>query len=301
MCAPAWTLRSRKWYLTNCSLLGETGQIDIPAVSGYNRDREQELIFTAHYVYRTSVAYSDIGPDGLLSQGGLLRILQEAAAIASDDVGYGLKDIPQTGVHWIRSGWRLELIRRPAWRAALEAETWPRTMDGFLSDRDFLVWETSGGDRRLAARGTSRWFLVDARTGKITRVTDRVRAAYDLGEEALFQIPIPSNGKTPEGAPVTFRTVVGRRDIDTNLHVNNIHYLDYAIEALPEEVYQDLPDTVDIVFRRQILLGTPIQCLYSRTGDGKHQVEIRSEQDGAATHHAFAWFYQNHEKEDEKQ
>ena len=64
------------------------------------------MIVTAHYVYRTDVAYSDIGSDSLLSPGGLIRILQEAAAIASDDVGYGLKDIPRTGVHWILSGWR---------------------------------------------------------------------------------------------------------------------------------------------------------------------------------------------------
>ena len=141
---------------------------------------------------------------------------------------------------------------------------------------------------------------MSARTGKITRVTDEVRAAYEVDTDALFQDAVPNNGKTPEDAPVTFRTVVGRRDIDTNLHVNNIHYLDYAVEALPEEVYHDLPDTVDIVFRRQILLGTPIQCLYSRTEDGKHQVEIRSERDGTVTHHAFAWFYQNNvKKEDE--
>ena len=239
------------------------------------------------------MAYSDVGPDGLLSQGGLLRALQEAAAIASDDVGYGLKDIPRTGVHWILSGWRLEMTARPAWRAELTVETWPRTLEGFLSDRDFLVWEETDTGRRLTARGTSKWFLVDARTGKITRVTDAVRAAYELGEEALFPDAVPSNGRTPEDAPVTFETVIGRRDIDTNLHVNNLHYLDYAVEALPEEVYRNLPDTVDIVFRRQILLGTPIQCLYSRTGDGKHQVEIRSERDGTVTHHAFVWFYQS--------
>ena len=249
------------------------------------------MIRTAHYIYRTSAAYSDVGPDGLLSQGGMLRILQEAAAIASDDVGYGLKDIPRTGVHWILSGWRLEMAARPGWRADLEVETWPRTMEGFLSDRDFLAWEVTPEGRRLAARGTSKWFLVAADTGKITRVTDRVRAAYEMGEEVLFPDPVPSSGRTPEGAPVTFETVVGRRDIDTNLHVNNLHYLDYAIEALPEEVYRNLPDTVDITFRRQILLGTPIQCLYARTADGKHQVEIRSRQDGKTVHHAFAWFY----------
>ncbi|MDE7261101.1 MAG: hypothetical protein K2N78_03430 [Oscillospiraceae bacterium] len=249
------------------------------------------MIHTAHYVYRTSVAYSDVGADGLLSRRGTLRILQEAAAIASDDVGFGLKDIPRTGVHWILSGWRLEMAERPAWRAKLEVETWPRTMDGFFSDRDFLVWEVTPNGRRLAARGTSKWFLVAAKTGKIIRVTDQVRAAYEIGTESLFQDPVPSNGRTPAGAPVTFETTVGRRDIDTNLHVNNIHYLDYALEALPEAVFQALPDTVDIVFRRQILLGTRIQCLYTLTEDGKHQVEIRSGQDGKLTHHAFIWFY----------
>lgn len=257
-------------------------------------------MITAHSVYRTSVTYGDTGPDGRLSRGGLLRILQEAAAIASDDAGYGLKDIPRTGVHWILSGWRLEMAERPAWRAGLEVETWPRTMDGFLSDRDFLTWEITGEGRRLAARGTSKWFLVDARTGKITRVTDQVRSAYELGEEVLFRRPLPGNGKPREDAAVTFRTTVGRRDIDTNLHVNNIHYLDYAVEALPEEVYRDLPDTVDIVFRRQILLGTPVQCLYARTEDGKHQVEIRSERDGQITHHAYVWFYDS-QKEVETQ
>ena len=70
-----------------------------------------------------------------------------------------------------------------------------------------------------------------------------------------------------------------------------IYYLDYALEALPEEVYRDLPETVDISFRKQILLGTPIQCLYARTEDGKHQVEIRSESGGKLTRHAFVWFY----------
>lgn len=216
--------------------------------------------------------------------------MQEAASVASDDVGYGLKDIGRTGVHWILTGWRVELTKRPYWRSLLRVETWPRTMDGFFSDRDFLVWH----DGEMIARGTSRWVLMDAKTGHVTRVTDAVRAAYQehLDPLVLFEDdPIPSSGKTPPDTPTAFQTVVGRRDIDTNFHVNNLHYLDYAIEALPEEVYRNLPAVVEIAFRRQILLGTPIRCLYCRTEDGKHQVEIQSEKDGKVTHHAYVWFY----------
>lgn len=244
------------------------------------------MIYTPYFTYEADVAYPDVGLDHRLSHGGALRILQEAAAIASDERGFGLKDAGRNGVLWILTGWRLELEERPAWRAHLTVQTWPRCMDGFLSERDFLIYE---GDRRVA-RATSRWLLVNASTGKAARITGQVRSAYELDSRTLFDTPILSNGKTPAGTPAAFSTVVGRRDMDTNRHVNNLHYLDYALEALPEEVFHNLPKTVEVAFRRQLLLGTPIRCLYSLTEDGKHQVEIQSGAE-TAVHHAFVWFY----------
>lgn len=241
-------------------------------------------------MYDAAVAYSDIGPDQRLSHAGLLRILQEAASVASDEVGFGLKDIAGRGVHWILTGWRLELNRRPFWRTDLRVETWPRTLSGFASDREFLVY----AGEELIARASSRWILVNVATGRPARVTESVRAAYraHLDDRKVFPgLTIPHNGSTPEGTPAAFAMRVGRRDIDTNRHVNNLRYLDYAVEALPEEVYQDLPAVVEIVFRRQILPGTSLQCFYCLTGDGKHQVEIRSGEGGDVVHHAFVWFY----------
>lgn len=247
------------------------------------------MIHTPHFIYETDIAYSDLGPDRLLDQRGLLRILQEAAAIASDEVGYGIKDIERNGVFWILAGWRLEMLERPPWRSRLTVETWPRSMSGFASDRDFLI--RCGG--ALIARATSRWFLVSMSTGRVARVTEQVRSAYEVDSLMLFSEPIQSNGRTPEGVPTAFAATVGRRDIDTNGHVNNIHYLDYALEALPQEVLEHLPNTVEIIFRRQILLGTPIRCLYSQTEDGRHQVEIQSGEGTDTVHHAFVWFYQS--------
>ncbi len=217
----------------------------------------------------------------------MLRILQEAAAIASDDCGYGMKDVPRTGVCWLLSSWRVELLARPAWRSHLTVRTWPRSLDGFLSDRDFLVYHGEA----LAAKATSRWLLMNAATGRIARITEKIRGAYALDNRALYDTPVPSNGRTPAGTPAAFSTVAGRRDIDTNHHVNNIHYLDYALEALPEEVLAHLPSTLEVSYRRQILLGTPIRCLYSLTGDGRHQVEIQSGEGDKLVRHAFIWLY----------
>ncbi len=244
-------------------------------------------ISTPYFTYETDITYPDVGPDQALDHRGLLRILQEAAAIASDNCGYGMKDIPRTGVCWLLSSWRVELLERPAWRSHLTVRTWPRSLDGFHSDRDFLVYH----GEVLAARATSRWFLISAATGRIARITEKIRGAYMLGSRTLYDTPVPTSGKTPDGTPVAFSTVAGRRDIDTNHHVNNIHYLDYALEALPEDVLAHLPSTLEVSYRRQILLGTPIRCLYSLTDDGRHQVEIQSGEGDRLVRHAFVWLY----------
>ena len=237
----------------------------------------------SYFSYPTAVAYSDVGPDGAITHKGILRLLQEAASLASDRCGYGLKDAPVKGVAWMLTAWRLELSERPGWPATLEIRTWPRTLDGFFSDRDFEVF---CGGRRIA-RATSRWMLVNVHTGHAARITPEVAAAYELDERAVFDAPIATVGRPDPEAVETFSHVIGRRDIDTNLHVNNLHYLDYALEALPEEVWQSPPPLLEVLYRKQLRLGTAIRCCCSRR-DGRFQVEIRS--DESRTPHAFIWF-----------
>ncbi len=213
-------------------------------------------------------------------------MLQEASSAASDDCGYGLKDIPKKGVCWVLAAWRLQMLCRPAWRAVLTVKTWPRDMHGFQSAREFLVYCQD----TLCARGSSVWLLVNAATGRVTRITEEIRSSYGLLDETVFDTPLLTRGKSLGDARETYAGIVGRRDIDTNGHMNNIRYLDYALEALPENVYSSLPDTVEIVFRRQMLPGTHFRCLYAPIPDGRHQVELQSGDGDSLTHHAFIWF-----------
>ena len=61
-----------------------------------------------------------------------------------------------------------------------------------------------------------------------------------------------------------------------------------GLEALPEDLWRRPPSTVEILYRKQIRLGTAVHCFYS-CRDGRHQVEIRSAE--SRTPHAFLWFY----------
>ena len=82
---------------------------------------------------------------------------------------------------------------------------------------------------------------------------------------------------------------VMRRDIDINKHVHNLYYLDFAYEALPENVYNTNKfNNVEIMYKRQIKLDDNIICYYTQN-ENENIVTIKSEDD--KTLHAIIKLY----------
>lgn len=239
-----------------------------------------------YYDYSTTVQYPDLGEDSRLSPAGALRMMQEGSARASADRGFGPEDTMRRGSAWALVGWKLRLLRRPLWAEPITVRTWPRAMDVHTSDRDLLLLDRSG--ERVAA-ATSRWLLIDMDTGHVAKITDEVRALYRLDETRAVEGDAPSHlSRGPREAQKICSYTVLRRDIDTLHHMNNLHYLELAREALPGAL-ADLPfENYEILYKRQIKLGETVDLCYAFE-DGKHVVEFRG-QDGRRTH-ALLWFY----------
>lgn len=221
--------------------------------------------------FTTRVSYPDLDQNYNLSMSGALRLMQEAAAIHSDSLGYSFRTVSQTHVHWLVVSWRVRMIRKAGWNETLYVDTWPRTMSRVTSERDFEIKNEAGETICLA---TSNWILVSSDTGRATRVTPQIASAYPLTPEPAFgdelQLPNVDNGEE------TYVGRVIRRDLDTNQHVNNLIYLDYARQALPEEVYHHTFREIAVKYSRQLLLGDTFHCIYSHT-DGCHVVKLQSE------------------------
>lgn len=238
-----------------------------------------------YYDYPASVRYSDLAENARLSDTAVLGLMQEAAARASDQCGFGPRD---TRVYaWALCGWKFRIHKRLKWAENLTVRTWPRTMAHRTSDRDFIITDENG-ERVVSA--TSRWLLLDCATGKAAKVTDEIVSHYEFSEERALPEgeEIPANGRSPEGAPLAYSYTVVHRDIDTLHHMNNLHYLDLAREALPPELAEHPFENVEIIYKRQIKLGATVHFYYSFS-EGKHLVEIMDEDDRKT--HALIWFF----------
>lgn len=223
------------------------------------------------YVFHTRVAYSDIGSDLKLTMTGAMRLMQEAAILHSGLSGYSVMDIARTRVIWMLVQWRVRMVGDALWDEPLEVVTWPRTMEKLTSDRCFEIKKPTG---ETVAVGESCWLLVNADTGRAMRVPPEVASAYTLLPDRVFQEPMP---RLPQHTgELTSGFTVQRRDLDTNRHVNNLIYLDYARQALPEPLAEQRFREVHIRYHRQLLLGDEVRCWYEKTDLG-HTVQICGE------------------------
>ena len=66
--------------------------------------------------------------------------------------------------------------------------------------------------------------------------------------------------KEPEGELIAERTVtVTRRDTDTNNHANNVKYLEWVMDDIPDEIYVDMRlKDIRIVYRKECMRGDMI-------------------------------------------
>lgn len=214
------------------------------------------------------VFYGSIDKDCNLSLNGAIRLMQEAAVVHSSKSGYSVMDVDRTRVAWMLAQWRVRMTGAACWNDPLKVMTWPRTMEKVTSDRCFRITTKDGVE---IAVGDSRWLLVNVDTGRAIRIPAEVAGAYDLEPEDVFDTPLK---RLPRDVGVeTFSCRVMRRDIDTNNHVNNLVYLDYACEALPEGVRLEDYREVEVQYHRQLLLGDPVHCYYTPLANG-HMVQI---------------------------
>ena len=146
----------------------------------------------------------------------------------------------------------------------LKVKTWASEANRFFTYRDYEIY----ADEELVAIATSKWALVNIEEGKMARITEDVKKAYQIEEKHVFEGDVLGKLTEPKEFSNEVKYKVIRKDIDMNKHMHNLYYLDLAYEALPQEVYEKRPfDNVRIEYKKEIKFGETIKCKYSCIND----------------------------------
>ena len=179
---------------------------------------------------------SDYDRNGKLLYEAILQILETAGSHHSDTVGDSVIEGSQSGIAWILTEWRVQVLHRTDSKEKLQIATWVRgKVPASTVFRDFILTDENGSE---VIRAEAKFALLDLAAGRLTRISEELFASYLPEDKTVFDTAAPRLC-----APAEFdseQTITLRRsDIDFNGHVHNTRYMDFALEILPEAFNRD--------------------------------------------------------------
>ncbi len=207
------------------------------------------------------ITLSMLGKNIFISNKGFLSILQDAAEMHSASIGYGVTDIDKTNYSWALLNWKVRILSRPKYGDTITVKTWSRYSTKLYSYRDFEILNSNGDTVAIA---TSKWVLIDASKGRIAKLDPELIKKYNPEEKSVFGITELDKLEEPQNFSNVVNYIIRKSDIDVNNHVNNLCYLDIALEAFPEDANEFNSCTeLEILYKHQIKLDDSVTANYS--------------------------------------
>ncbi|NNF58178.1 MAG: acyl-ACP thioesterase [Rhodothermaceae bacterium] len=195
----------------------------------------------------------EVGPGGQATVQTLGNWFQEAAGnhAYAHDVDGG----EAAGWAWVMLRLRLRIHRLPAWRETGRLETWASGYRGALASREVRFLDSRSD---VMAEGTSRWAVIDLVRRRPTRLPPAL-AHFPVPERPAPLTDEPPAPKAPDSLEREVHFTVRHSDLDVNQHVNNVAYLDWALEAVPSAFREaHVLREVDLAFKAESVFGDTV-------------------------------------------
>ncbi|KAM3683778.1 hypothetical protein ACJW31_12G174400 [Castanea mollissima] len=152
---------------------------------------------------------------------------------------------------WGTARMHIEIYKYPAWSDVIEIETWCQGEGRIGTRQDWI----------LKDHATGQWVMMNQDTRRLQKVSDDVRDEYLVYRAREPRLAIPEENssslrripKLEDPADHSKLGLVPRRvDLDMNHHVNNVTYIGWVLESLPQEIIDSHElQTITLDYRRE--------------------------------------------------
>ncbi|MGD9210611.1 MAG: thioesterase [Desulfobacteraceae bacterium] len=176
----------------------------------------------------------EVTPGERLSIPAIFHFMQDGASSHAKTLGLSVDQLMQKGFTWVLSRLMLAILAPlPRWEECIKMQTWPSGNKGPFALRDFLFKNNEG---RTVAVAVSGWLVIDISTRKPQRIETFNEMLHPIkGYHAIS----PNLDKIPpcqQSNDYQRQFAVRRRDLDVNEHVNNVSYMEWILETMPDAI-----------------------------------------------------------------
>jgi medium-chain acyl-[acyl-carrier-protein] hydrolase len=223
------------------------------------------------------IGFNGLLPNNEASLHALMDCVQETSLMHTHSICGAMDYYDKMNLVWVLTHWQVEIYAVPKLGDYINISTWPVGFKGYFGTRGYEAKNTNG-NTILAAN--SNWILLDRNSLKPVRpaefVTTKYGANFDFPLEKDFTLPSLSDNAGFVHLS-THSYIPTRRDMDTNNHVNNISYLKWLYDFIPETLYRNYhPSSLKVAYKKETLPGDELAIkLYKRLADlNEERIEI---------------------------
>lgn len=208
-----------------------------------------------------------------------MKFFEDIAVLQSESLGVGLDYYEKENCAWVLYKWDVKIYKYPKFMDEVKIITNPNAYRKFYANR---LFEVRGENNELLAEGNSIWIFLNTENKRPKPVPGIFGKLYGMDPEN--EIVEFTNPSPPEKSEYEKEFQVRYYDIDTNDHVNNVQYVEWALEAIPMEIKSNCGlKRIKTVYKKEVNLGDRI----------KSEVEIKEDVKEILCRHLIS----NHEKE----
>lgn len=186
-----------------------------------------------------------------------LNLAQEAANQHANYLGVGYDSMQITRKAWVLSRLHVRFNHTPQWRDKVNLQSWHKGANGYLYFRDFVVTDNAG---RAAIEATTSWLVIDIDSRRLTKYTELAEdeercICEDVIAEQAPKITLPAGAEPQQVGSHTARY----SDLDMNGHVNNVNYVEWALDSIGFDITSKLPlKELFVNYNAEVKLGDEV-------------------------------------------
>ena len=177
--------------------------------------------------------YFEMDKSGKASSITMLTLLQETAAEHCYSIGHSLLSLMSQNLGWVLLSGTMVMNRYPKYKEKIIIRTWLSKYQSIRGIRENIIYDA---DYNIIGRAKGLWIFFDIEKRRPIKIPNYFKEAWLSCEKRSLEHDISTKINAINTAEYIKKFKVNIYDTDTNGHVNNIRYLQWLVESLPEEI-----------------------------------------------------------------
>ncbi|MBE9467705.1 MAG: hypothetical protein IMY72_05200 [Bacteroidetes bacterium] len=186
------------------------------------------------FVKEYEIRYKEVNDRQEATPVAILNFVEETAADHCAHIGRNVYDLQKNGIGWVLYAGCFHMDKYPRYREKIKIKTW---ISQFKSFRGYREYRVLSEDNKLLGGFRGLWLYFDLEKRKPIPIEDIYYEKWPMRNEKAIDYEIDPSKNLITNSDSNKSFAVQRYDIDSNNHVNNVRYMQWLMEAIPDEFY----------------------------------------------------------------